>query len=137
MKESAARPRFHGVLLGALAIIAGLLTAVGIYGLTGFVVAERIPELGIRRALGAPARQILRVAMGRELSIAGLGVVADAVGALGLARALRGFLYGVGPGDPRALALAAALVVALAGLAALVPALRAVRSDPMEALRGE
>jgi putative ABC transport system permease protein len=137
VRESAGRPRFHAALLGTLAAIAGLLTAVGIYGLTSFTVAERIPELGIRRALGARGRQIIATAMGREVAIASLGVAAGAAGALVLGRVLRGLLYGVEPGDPRALALAAVAVLALSALATLVPALRAVRSDPVAALRDE
>jgi len=129
--------RFEAMLLGIFGVLASLLAAAGIFGVAAQTVAARTGEVGIRLALGArPGRaagqvvwEVLRVC----LAGAGAGLIAS----LGTARLLRATLYGVGPGDPLTLALVALAAVAVAVIASGVPALRAARVDPMQALRYE
>jgi ABC-type antimicrobial peptide transport system permease subunit len=129
--------RFHTGLLMAFATIALVLAGVGIFGLMHYSVARRTHEIGVRTALGANARQILRQVLGEGLALAGLGVLLGLVGAIALIRVFSGLLYEVSPLDPWSLGGAAVALLAMATLACLIPALRASRIDPMVALRCE
>lgn len=129
--------RFNLVLLASFALIALLLVAVGIYGLVSFSVEVRTAEMGIRRALGGPTRTILSMVLGEGTRLAFIGVVIGVIGAFALTRFLQGMLFGIEPTDPLTFVVLSALLVVVAGLATLVPALRAVRADPVEALRSE
>jgi predicted permease len=122
-------------LLAVLAIITIVIAAVGLYGLIAYGVAQRVREIGIRIALGARAGDILAHIGGGALRLVGVGVVAGVAGALGFTRLLGGLLYGVGPNDPRTLIGAALFLGATALAAALIPAWRATRVDPVLALR--
>ncbi|MFL5580411.1 MAG: ADOP family duplicated permease [Gemmatimonadaceae bacterium] len=125
------------VLFGAFAAVALVMAAAGIYGVLSGAVAERAPEIGLRMALGATPAATLRRVLGDGGRLAVAGVLAGAGGALAVGRLLRGLLYGVEPADVTILSAAAALLLAIAAAACLVPALRAARTDPMRALRGE
>jgi putative ABC transport system permease protein len=129
--------RFVSVLLTACAILALLLAAVGIYGLTAAWFQSRRKELGVRVALGANPASLVRIVMAGALLQTVIGVVIGIALAAGAGRALRAILYGVGPNDPAALAFSATLMLAVAALAAWLPARRALRIDPVEQLRSD
>ncbi|HSR53026.1 MAG TPA: FtsX-like permease family protein, partial [Acidobacteriota bacterium] len=113
-----------------------LLVAVGLYGTLSHSVATRRREFGIRMALGADARRILRLVM-REIGVVSVGLVAGIPASLAAAQMLSSFLYGIQPGHPLPLAAAAVVMLAVASLAAYLPARRAARIDPISALREE
>jgi putative ABC transport system permease protein len=137
---SMAPQRFPLILLGAFSILALLLGTVGIYSLTSYSVTQRIPEIGIRIALGAGRQSIFRMVIGQGLRPAIAGLVIGAASAFILARLLGSFsqlLYGVRPGDPLTLAAVSLVLMSAALLACYLPARRATRIDPMQALRTE
>ncbi len=137
LAEAMRRERLLMALLALFGAIALVLAAVGLYGLIAYSVAMRRQEIGIRIALGAGAMDVVRVTAARALALCGVGVVAG-LGLAGAAgRALAGLLYGVRPADPASLAGAAAILCLAALAAALPPARRAARVDPMESLRVE
>ncbi|HEX9187239.1 MAG TPA: ABC transporter permease [Vicinamibacteria bacterium] len=129
--------RFGLALLAGFALLALVLTVVGIYGVAAYSVSQRVPELGVRLALGADRSRIVRLVVGDVLGRLALGIALGVVLSLLATRALRGMLFGVAPTDPGTFA-AALVVLTLASLAAaLRPALRATRIDPVAALRWE
>jgi ABC-type antimicrobial peptide transport system permease subunit len=131
------RERALATLCGALAVVAVLLSAIGLYGLMSYQVARRTGELGIRFALGATRWQIARPIVREAIVLTGLGIALGLLLTLPLIRLLRWHFYGVGPTDPLTLCGAAILFLAVALLAAWLPARRATRIDPMVALRSE
>jgi predicted permease len=131
------RTRFNAELLGVFAGLAALLAGVGIYGVISYSVAARTREIGIRMALGAAAGTVLRSVALEGVALAALGVAIGIPAALAATRVLANLLFQVKPGDPATLAAISALLVLVALLATLVPALRAARVDPMDALRHE
>jgi ABC-type antimicrobial peptide transport system permease subunit len=139
MNERAAdamtRPRFHATTLGAFAAAALLLAAIGVYGVMSHAVSARLRELGIRVALGADRRQVMRLVLGQSLRLAAIGGVVGVVAALALGRVVRNLLFDVAPTDPRLMALAVGVLVAVAALAAFLPARRASAVDPIVVLR--
>ena len=137
IRESVARSRFLTILLGAFAVTALVLSAIGIFGLLSYTVAQRTREFGIRLALGARSRDVLGMVLQRALTMAGIGLGVGLVGALLLTRFVRSVLYGVSPTDPVTLALVIILLVATVLLASLIPARRAAAVQPTEALRYE
>jgi putative ABC transport system permease protein len=137
MGASLVRTRFLMTLLAAFAGLALVLAAVGIYGLLSHVVAQRTNEIGVRMALGANRRQILRDVVGYGLGLVGVGVAVGLVGALALSRLMGSLVFGIGATDPLTFVAVAALLLAVSLVACLVPAGRAVRVDPVVALRYE
>jgi putative ABC transport system permease protein len=129
--------RFSLLLVGMFSALALILAMIGIYGVMAHEVAERTHEIGIRMALGANRRGIASLIARQSLPIAVIGIACGIGGAAALARLLRGLLYQIDPADPITFGAVAALVLVVATIAALVPARRAMRVDPMIALRHE
>ena len=125
------------VLLGTFSVLALLLSAIGIHGLLAFSVAQRSRELGIRMALGCQVRQILRLVMGEGLLLVAAGVGGGLWAFVFLKRVLVNQVYGLGVLDPWTLAAVPMLVATVAVLACLAPTLRAIRVDPVVALRND
>jgi len=132
-----ARQRFGMLLLLAFGGLALLLAAVGVYGVMAYAVSQRTRELGIRLALGARPGAVRALVLGEGMLLAGLGIGLGLAGALGLGRLLVGLLYGVRPTDPRVLATVCLLLAGASVVACLVPAVRATRVNPVDALRSE
>ncbi len=137
LADSLARPRFISALLAVFAVLALLLASIGVYGVLSFAVTERTRELGIRAALGATPRRILRQVLRQGLGLTLIGTGLGLIGALAAGRLLRGLLYEVTATDPAILTAVVLLLAAVALAASLVPAWRATRIDPMQALRSE
>jgi len=135
--ESTAEPRFQTRLLGTFSLLALVLSAVGIYGVLAYSVAQRTHEIGVRMALGAERRDVLGMVLRRTLVLAGAGVALGTAGALAVTRVLARFLYEITPTDPVTFIAVAALLIGVALVAGLIPARRASGVDPMEALRYE
>src|SRR5690606_35778547 len=135
LAESVAQPRFYMLLLGLFAFVALALAAIGIFGVMSFIVAQRKREIGIRMALGARESSVLRLVLGRSLTLIALGIGTGLVASIGLTDLLAGLLFGVTPLDPLVL-FGTSVVLALTALAATwLPARRAARMDPLVALR--
>ena len=130
-------PRFTGVLLGTFAILALILSAVGIYGVLSYVVSRRTREIGIRVAIGAQRSQVIALVLRNGLSLALAGVAIGVAIAAWASRLLGGLLHDVRPGDPATFAAVALLLSAVAVVASFVPAWRASRVDPVVVLKGE
>jgi putative ABC transport system permease protein len=128
---------FNMTLLSLFAGAALLLAAIGIYGVIAFSVTQRTQELGVRMALGAQRSDVLRLVLGEGLRLAATGIAAGLAGTLALTRVLQTFLYGVSPTDPTALACTTLLLGSIALFACYIPARRAMKVDPMVALRYE
>lgn len=124
-------------VIGAFAVVALLLAGLGIHGLLAFVVSQRRPEIGLRMALGADRRRVLRLVVGRTAWLVAAGLVPGLVLAALAGRGLAGVLVGVSPFDPASFAAAAGLCAAVAALGTVLPARRAAAVDPAIALRGE
>jgi len=130
-------PRMAATLLSMLGGLGLLLGTLGLYGVMAYLVTQRTREIGIRMALGAERRNILRLVLGQALRLVVLGLALGMLGALAAARLIEGLLYGVQPQDLATLALVMLLLAAAALAACLLPARRAVRVDPITALRYE
>jgi putative ABC transport system permease protein len=137
VSSSAAGDRFNTLLLGAFAAIALLLTAAGIFGVLSYLVTQRTREIGLRMALGAQPQEVLRVIVGHGLRLVLFGLCIGVAGALVVTRWMSSVLFDVKPTDPLTFAAVAVLLTAVAFLASYVPARRAMRVDPMVALRYE
>jgi predicted permease len=133
--DSISNKRFTMTLLGVFALLALLLASIGIYGVLSYMVGQRSKEIGVRMALGAQKLDVLRMILkdGARMTLA--GILIGLVGALVLTRLMRSMLYGVKPTDPLTFICVAALLCTIALLACYLPARRAMKVDPMEALR--
>ena len=136
LANSLARRTFTMMLLATAAALALVLSAIGLYGVISYVVAQRRGEIGIRMALGAGASSVRGMVVRQSLALAGVGVVVGLAVALAATRVLSALLFGVSPTDPFVLASATLILVGLAALASYAPARRASKVDPVEALRG-
>jgi putative ABC transport system permease protein len=135
--ESVAQRRFSMSLLGAFALLALLMAAVGLYGVLSYSVSQRVHEMGLRMALGANARDLMRLVVGQGLRVVLVGVASGVIASFAATRLLAGMLFGVSPLDPATFAVVAVVLVGAAVAASLVPARRATKVDPMVALRHE
>jgi predicted permease len=131
------RARFQAWLLGLFAGLALLLTAVGLYGVMAYTVAQRTQEIGIRIALGAKRGDVLRMILARSFFITGVGLVLGIAGASLLTRLFSSLLYEVKPADPTTFAIVSLLLVITSTLASYLPARRAAKIEPVTALRYE
>ena len=137
VSQSVAEPRFRTLLLGIFAGLAFLLAVVGIYGIISYSVSQRTHEIGVRLALGAERRDVLRLVVGQGMRQTLIGVGAGLLAALGLTRLLASYLYSVRPTDPMTFVVVSAVMLAVALLASYIPARRATKVDPLVALRYE
>ncbi|HET7698782.1 MAG TPA: ABC transporter permease [Vicinamibacterales bacterium] len=135
--ESNASSRFYALLVAVFAFVALVLAAVGIYGVLSYAVSRRTQEIGVRLALGAREAQIFGLVVGESLKLAAAGLALGLAGAALVGRALERLLFGVRATDVLTFAATALLLVVVAAVASYVPARRAMRTDPIEALRAE
>jgi predicted permease len=135
--EGIATPRFAFFLVGLFAGLAIVLAGIGIYGVISYSVSQRIPEFGLRLALGAPPQGLLRLVLTQAARLAIAGTLLGLVVAFALARVMRGLIYNVSASDPMTFAAVAGIVIAVALLACYLPARRATKANPMVALRSE
>lgn len=131
------QPRFNALLLGVFAGLALVLTVVGLYGAISYAVSQRTREIGIRMALGAAPSLVAKLVLGSGLRLALFGTVLGLAAAAGLARLMKTLLFGVSATDPFTFAAVAIVLMIVAAAACYMPARRAMRVDPMVALRHE
>jgi ABC-type antimicrobial peptide transport system permease subunit len=137
MGRSTARQSFNMLLLTIFGVVALVLAAIGIYGLMAYSVEQRTQEMGIRMALGADRGTIRKLVVWHGMRLALIGVALGIAAAFGLTRFLASFLYGVKSVDPMAFIAVPLILTAVALLAVWLPATRASKVDPMQALRAE
>jgi putative ABC transport system permease protein len=137
MAQGVAEPRFNMLLVSAFAVLALLLASIGIYGVIAYSVAQRTQEIGVRMALGAAGRDVLRLVLADGLRVSIAGVVLGVAASLAVTRVMASLLVGVSPRDPLTLVVGASLLLLVAAVASYVPALRASRVNPGTALRGQ
>jgi putative ABC transport system permease protein len=135
--ESLSDRRFSMILLGVFAALALLLSSIGIYGVISYVVGQRTHEIGIRMALGAQRSHVLRLMLGEGMKMALVGVAIGMAAALGLTQLMASMLFGVSATDPITFGGVALVLTGVALAACYIPARRAMRVDPMVALRYE
>jgi putative ABC transport system permease protein len=135
MASTTARPQIQAVVFGLFGVLALLIASVGLYGVMAYAVEQRRREMGVRLALGAAPAALLRLVVKEGLVLAGIGLVAGVLLAVGVNQSLSGLLYETRPTDPRIFAGVAAVLLAVAALATLIPARRATQVDPAMVLR--
>jgi len=135
--DSLAQRRFAMIVLGAFAAAALVLASLGIYGVISYLVGQRTHEIGIRVALGASRRDIMALVLGHGLKMTVVGIALGLIAAFGLTRLISAMLYGVSPKDPVTFGAIAVLLMFVALLACYIPARRATKVDPLDALRNE
>lgn len=135
--KTLAQARFNMALLGVFAIVATLLAAIGIYGVIAYTVAQRTREIGIHMALGAQRSDMFRMVLRQSLTLVAIGIVIGLLGAMAATRALASLLYGVSPNDLLTYVSVCVLLGSAALLASFIPASRAMKVDPIVALRSE
>ncbi len=135
ISDNVATARFRALLLGVFAAVAMALAMAGVYGVMAYSVSQRANEIGVRMALGAATRDVLRMVLGQGMMLAAVGLLLGIAGAVAANRLLTGMLFGVKAGDPITFLGVAALLLVVALAASLIPAMRAARLDPLNAFR--
>jgi ABC-type antimicrobial peptide transport system permease subunit len=135
--DSLARQRFASTMLGAFAVFALLLAAIGLYGVMSHLVTQSTHDIGVLVALGAQPRNIIRLVVQQGMQLAAVGIAVGVVGAAALTRVMTSLLFGVSTTDAFTFGTVPALLAAVAFAATVIPAWRATRVDPMVALREE
>ena len=137
MAESIWQPRLYAMLFAVFAGGALVLAVIGIYGVMAYIVITRTHEIGIRMALGATARDVFKLIVGRGMKLTAIGLVIGVGGAFALTRLMRGLLFNISATDPITFVLISVLLAFAAFLACYIPARRATKVDPLVALRYE
>ena len=137
LSTALARRRFNTMLMGIFATIALILVAAGIYGVMSFFVAQRTHEIGIRVAMGASWPGVQKLVLGQGIKLAAIGALAGWLGVFATTKLTQGMVYGVSPTDPVTLVGGMFFLVGVGLAGSLLPALRASRVDPIQALRQE
>lgn len=137
LAENVAAPRFRTLLFAVFAALAVCLAMAGVYGVMAYVVGQRSNEIGLRMALGASAADVLGLVMKQGLALAAMGLAIGLAGAWAAMKLLTSFLFEVKAGDPLTYLVVAALLAVVAAAASYLPARRAAKVDPLEALRQE
>ena len=137
LATSLAPRRFNMIVLGTFAAVALLLAVIGIYGVMASLVTQRTREIGIRMALGAGRSHVVSLVVGHAAVLAGIGVAIGLAAALALSRLMRGLVFGIGATDPVTFVATGLLLTAVALAASYAPARRAMRVDPVVALKNE
>jgi putative ABC transport system permease protein len=132
-----AQPRFNMILLSSFGVLALVLAVVGLYGVMSYLVAQRTREIGVRMALGARPGDVLKLIVGHGLALAAAGVAVGLAAAFAATRVMSSLLFGVSATDPLTFIVTALLLTGVALAASFIPARRAMRVDPMIALRYE
>jgi ABC-type antimicrobial peptide transport system permease subunit len=133
--RSLATPRFTSQLLSALGLLGLVLAVIGIYGVIAYFVAQRTNEIGVRMALGADTTRVIAMVVRQGVVLAAVGIAIGAVISMFVSTSLEKLLFGVGARDPMTFTVVAALLAAVSIVASFIPARRAARIDPLEALR--
>jgi putative ABC transport system permease protein len=129
--------RMQAVLVSVCGLLALVLASIGLYGVLSYSVSQRTREIGIRVALGARRRDVLRLVIGQGMKLVMVGMAVGLLGALAVTRVLKSMLFGVSATDPLTFLVIASLLTFVALLSCWIPARRATRVDPIEALRSE
>jgi putative ABC transport system permease protein len=137
MAESLSPERFSATLLTIFAVLALTLASIGVYGVVSYAAMQRTHEIGVRLALGAQRGDVMRLVLGHGARLAVIGMVLGVVGSLAASRLLSSLLFGVSAKDPITLVIVSSVLAAVALLACYLPARRAMKVDPLEALRYE
>jgi predicted permease len=137
LSEPLAEPRLGALLMSSFGLVALLLAAIGLYGVMASLVRDQTREIGIRIALGAPSSVVRRAVLGRAARVVAIGAALGLVVAMALSRLVTSLLFQISPTDPLALGMACVVLLAVGGFAAYVPARRATRIDPVQALRAD
>ena len=135
--NAVARERFYAVMLGSFAALAGVLAAIGVYGVLTYAVIQRTQEIGVRMAIGAQPAAVLALVLRKGFVLTAIGIAIGLVGAAVGTRALQGMLFGVTPLDPTTFLVVSMLFALVAAFASYLPARRATKVDALVALRSE
>ena len=137
LSKTVAQPRMRATLVGLFAALAMLLAAIGVYGVVAYLVGQRTQEIGVRRALGAKAADVMTMVMGEAMRPVAIGIVIGVAAAAAMTRLLASMLFEVSATDAATYAIACGVLVVAALIASIVPAKRALRVDPITAVRGQ
>jgi putative ABC transport system permease protein len=137
LSKTVAQPRMRATLVGLFAALAMVLAAIGVYGVVAYLVGQRTQEIGVRRALGAKAGDVIAMLLREAMRPVAIGIGVGIVGAMAMTRLLGAMLFGVSATDVMTYVVACGVLAVAALVASIVPARRALRVDPINAVRGQ